>query len=77
MGPSAELPEEGLTHGESMEAAAALDTAGTAPAHPSVWGWGNDVRMYRARGGAVQAIVSADYNGEIKVFVGFVGCSEG
>ena len=77
-GNSAQLPEEGSTLGESTAAAAAaIDAAGNGPAHPSVRGWGNDVRRYRARGGAVQAIVSADYNGEIKVFIGFAGGLEG
>lgn len=76
--PPAEFPAEGLTPGEAAEAAAVFGAAcGAAPAHPSAWGWGRDVRRCRARGGAVQGIVSADYNGEIKVFIGFVGGLEG
>lgn len=78
-GASAELPGGGSAQGQSTVSAtaAALGAPGTAAAHRSAWGWARHVRRCRARGGAVQAIVSADYNGEIKVFIGFAGGLEG
>lgn len=75
--PSIDSSEERSTGGESAsltEAATALDATGTNRTQ-NAWGWGNDVRRWRARGGAVKAIVSADYSGEIKIFLGFVGDS--
>lgn len=68
--------EERLARDESAPLTEAttvlLDAAETARAQ-NAWGWGHDIRLWRAQGGAVKAIVSADYSGEIKVFLGFVG----
>lgn len=64
--------------GAAAGGAAALGAAGTDAAHQNVWDWRREVHRCRAQGGAVKAIVSADYNGEIKFFLGFLAAgSEG
>ena len=84
--PSVESQEEDLARGESTSkpalpgaaAAAALGAPGPGPAHQNVWDWRREALRCRAQGGSVKAIVSADYSGEIKVFIGFLGAgSEG
>lgn len=70
--PCVDLSKEGLARGERVPLTEAATGTGTAGAQ-NTWGWGHDVCRWRAQGGAVKAIVSADYSGDIKIFLGFVG----
>ncbi|CAM9154577.1 unnamed protein product [Scytosiphon promiscuus] len=79
--PSIDSPgEEGSTRDAKAapgnSSAAAMDATGvTAAQHVSEWERGVGGRFGRGEG-MVKAIVSADFNGDIKVFFGVVGSSE-